>query len=119
MAAKLIYLTDTEFELLVKNLNFGSTTSDSINIEHKLVFMRDKFKDNERITRKEAISKCHGIAYPEAFVQALEALRLMSFKEEELTDREKFRQALNDNGHPEATVYGHWALKAYDEAHPK
>jgi hypothetical protein len=29
------------------------------------------------MTRKEAIAKCYGIAYPEAFVQALEALGLI------------------------------------------
>lgn len=32
-------------------------------------------------------------------------------------DREKFRQALADLGHPEATVYSHWALEAYDKVH--
>jgi hypothetical protein len=36
------------------------------------------------ITRKEAIAKCHGIAYPEAFVQALEALGLIKIEPEEL-----------------------------------
>lgn len=32
-------------------------------------------------------------------------------------DREKFRQALADLGHPEATVWTHWALEAYDRVH--
>jgi len=34
------------------------------------------------MTRKEAVAKCHGIAYPEAFVQALEALGLLHVREE-------------------------------------
>lgn len=33
------------------------------------------------------------------------------------TKREAFRQALADLGHAEATVFGHWALTAYDKAH--
>jgi hypothetical protein len=31
--------------------------------------------------------------------------------------REQFRQALADLGHPEATAYSHWALEAYDRVH--
>jgi len=34
------------------------------------------------MTRKEAIAKCHGIAHPEALVQALEALGLIEFEHE-------------------------------------
>ena len=30
--------------------------------------------------------------------------------------RERYRQALADAGHSEATVYGHWVLQAYDAA---
>jgi hypothetical protein len=33
------------------------------------------------------------------------------------TDREAFRQTLADLGHAEATVFGHWALAAYDKVH--
>lgn len=32
-------------------------------------------------------------------------------------DREKFREALADLDHPEATVWTHWALEAYDMVH--
>lgn len=32
-------------------------------------------------------------------------------------DREKFRQALSDLGHPEATIYSSWVLEAYDKVH--
>lgn len=32
-------------------------------------------------------------------------------------NREKFRQALADLGHAEATLYTHWALEAYDKVH--
>lgn len=35
----------------------------------------------KKMTREEAKSKCHGIAYPEAFIQALEALGLIKFDE--------------------------------------
>lgn len=34
-------------------------------------------------TRAEAIQKCHGINHPECFVQALEAMGLIKFKEPE------------------------------------
>ncbi len=34
------------------------------------------------MTREDAKNKCHGIAYPEAFIQALEALGLLKFEEE-------------------------------------
>lgn len=33
------------------------------------------------MTRQEAIAKCYGIAHPEAFIQALEAIGLIKFKE--------------------------------------
>jgi hypothetical protein len=32
-------------------------------------------------------------------------------------DREAFRETLADLGHGEATVFGHWALMAYDKVH--
>lgn len=32
-------------------------------------------------------------------------------------DREKFKQALADLNHPEATVWTHWVLEAYDRVH--
>jgi hypothetical protein len=35
-------------------------------------------------TRDEAIKKCHGISHPECFVQALEAMGLIKFKEPDL-----------------------------------
>jgi hypothetical protein len=47
------------------------------------------------MTRKEAISKCHGIAYPEVFVQALEALGVIKTKEEEAKSR-TYEQGFRD-----------------------
>lgn len=50
-----------------------------IAIEQKVKEMRVDF------TRAEAIqNKCHGIAYPEAFIQALEAMGLIKFKEPDM-----------------------------------
>jgi len=35
-------------------------------------------------------------------------------------NREAFRQALDNTGHTEATVFGHWALESYDAVyHPE
>lgn len=52
MSAKLIYLTDEEFNLLVVNLTFGSTTDDRLNIHNKLLFIRDKFEEKEMPTKQ-------------------------------------------------------------------
>lgn len=59
MAAKLIYLTDEEFEIVAYCTKKVSGL-DRINLEHKLIFVRDKFKEKEMptkhiMTRVEAI----------------------------------------------------------------
>ena len=36
---------------------------------------------------------------------------------EKFAVRERFRQALADLGHAEATCFSHWALEAYDMVH--
>lgn len=46
------------------------------------------------MTRQEAISKCHGMAFPETFIQALEALGLIEF-EPKLTLPQKIGAKLN------------------------
>lgn len=60
MAAKLIYLTDEEFDILSKYLKMGGKNCDSTNLENKIIFMRDKFRELEMptkqvMTRAEAI----------------------------------------------------------------
>lgn len=57
MAAKLIYLTDEEFELLTLHLNFSSKNKNSIRLEHNIMFMRDKFEEKEMEVECE---KCKG-----------------------------------------------------------
>ncbi len=75
MAAKLIYLTDEEFVLLVQNLTFGSTTSDGITIDHKLVFMRDKFT----CQRCSSISSLFPMPAPYVSSNPTSALLLIKF----------------------------------------
>ena len=78
-------------------------------------------KEHKLMTKAEANKICKDKGWGD-LAEVLEALGLIEFKEEyassaEMAVREKFRQALADAGHPEATVYGHWALSAYDIAH--
>lgn len=54
----MIYVTDEEFDVLSNNLQMGGLAFDSISLENKIIFMRDKFKEiptKQIMTREEAI----------------------------------------------------------------
>lgn len=50
MAARIIYFTNEEFDILGKYLHLGADY-DSISINNKIIFMRDKFKEIETSTK--------------------------------------------------------------------
>jgi hypothetical protein len=57
---------------------------------------------------------------PAAFVARIDSgSQSLNVQRSNVTDtgREAFRQTLADLGHAEATVFGHWALAAYDKVH--
>lgn len=95
MAAKLIYLTDKEFDRLSVKLNMGGPEFDIINLEHTLIFMRDKCnKENKmqpKITKTEAINlfKKHipymSSADTEKFISFFIAAEMLEVNEEEET----------------------------------
>lgn len=76
--------------------------------------------EKKKLTRKEAIKLFSkympGIYNAESVIDFYIEAEMLEIVEE-MSPREKFRQALSDLGHDEATVFGHWALKAYDIAH--
>ena len=88
--------------------------------------MTDKIK--HMMTRKEAILKlADNMVWlksdAEKAIDFFIEAGMLEIKEEEniySTDanRERFRSMLASLGHEEATVYGHWALAAYDLAFP-
>lgn len=115
MANKLIYINDIE---TWRALGFAGLFSVQ---KGKTVFMLDlipKIYSNikeTKMTREEAIKNCcHGIAYPEIFIQALEALGLIEF------DKEPAKRKYIFFPHPDAgkdniSVYQDDAIKTLKE----
>lgn len=93
MAARLIYLTDKEFDILSEKLGMGRQRFDTIKLNHTLIFMRAKLKENtqmqSKITKKEAIIKLENVVgitsagQAAKYIEALEVLGLIEFKKEE------------------------------------
>ncbi len=70
-------------------------------------------QEKHNMTRKEAIENCcHGIAYPEAFIQALEALGLIKFDEPK---RKYIFFPHPDAGKDNVSVYQDDAIKTLNE----
>lgn len=64
---------------------------------------------------EEAMKECVDIANFALIIRDKLKARMENLKSPTIAEREEFRQALADLNHPEATVFGHWALAAYDK----
>lgn len=108
MAGRIIYVSDEEFNLLCKHLQIGSTHHNQLRLDHKIIFMRDKFEGEqwtavecERLkARQKEINEMHEMTREQAkfklleqtknhctekemenFLDMAEALGLIEFKE--------------------------------------
>jgi len=86
-SAKEIYLKYMAFENSETDYQsismFGYTAKEIIEALEFWGNAKDE-KDHQMqvdFTREDAVKKCHGMAYPQVFVQAIEALGLIKFKE--------------------------------------
>lgn len=88
MVVKLIYVTDEEFDILSKNLKMGGPDCNSLGLENKIIFMRDKFEEKEMptLTRAEAIEKFQRASYfnnSEKIIDFYVKAGMLEVKEEE------------------------------------